>query len=195
MSELQARIQAHIDMLVGTGAETGVQIAIYQDDALIVDAFAGTADPGSGRALTSSTPIFSFSTGKNIAATLAHVLVAQGLLDYDHPIADLWPEFGAHGKGEGTLRHVLTHTVGLPAMPREITPRDLPDWTKVCASLSAMAEPHWRPGSATGYHAYTFGYLVGQLAHIATGHPMHDLLRQWITTPLGIDGQLYFASD
>ena len=133
------------------------------------------------------------SATKALAAVALHVQTERGLAEYDAPIARS-PEFGAHGKGEGTLRHVLTHTVGLPAMPREITPRDLHDWTKVCAAL-AMAEPHWRPGSAPGYHAYTFGYLVGQLAHIATGHPMHDLLRQWITTPLGIDGQLYFASD
>jgi CubicO group peptidase (beta-lactamase class C family) len=77
-------------------------------------------------------------------------------------------------------------------MPREITPRDLPDWTRVCESLAA-AKPRWTPGAATGYHSYTFGYLVGELARRATGRPMHDLLREWITAPLGLEGQLYFA--
>jgi CubicO group peptidase (beta-lactamase class C family) len=191
-SEIQEQIQRHIDTLVGTGAETGLQVAVYHHGALIVDAVAGTADPATGRPVTSGTPIFSFSTGKNVAATLAHLLVARGFLDYDSPVVDLWPEFGVHGKATATLRHVLSHTVGLPAMPREITPAELPDWSRVCESLAA-AEPRWRPGAAMGYHSYTFGFLVGELARRATGRPMCELLREWITAPLGIDGQLYFA--
>ncbi len=193
MSEIQDQIQRHIDNLVDTGTETGLQVAVYHDGALIVDAVAGTADPATGRPVTSGTPIFSFSTGKNIAATLAHLLVARGFLDYDSPVTQLWPEFGVHGKATATLRHVLTHTVGLPAMPREITPAELPDWSRVCASLAA-AEPRWRPGAAMGYHSYTFGFLVGELARRATGQPMRELLREWITAPLGIEGQLYFAA-
>lgn len=192
MSEIQERIQRHIDTLVGTGVETGVQVAAYRDGELIVDAVAGTADSATGRPVTSGTPIFSSSTGKNVAATLAHLLVARGFVDYDSLVTDLWPEFGVHGKATATLRHVLTHTVGLPAMPREITPGELPDWPRVCAALAA--EPRWRPGSAMGYHSYTFGYLVGELARRATGRPMCELLREWITVPLGIEGQLYFAA-
>ncbi|MEV8615197.1 serine hydrolase domain-containing protein [Amycolatopsis sp. NPDC051373] len=191
MGELQDRVQRRLDTLVDTGAETGLQVAVYEDGALVVDAVAGTAEPG--RPLTSGTPIFSFSTAKNVAATLAHLLVARGFLDYDSPVTDLWPEFGAHRKATATLRHVLTHTVGLPAMPREITPRELPDWSRVCESLAA-AQPRWPAGTATGYHSYTFGYLVGELARRATGRSMSELLREWITAPLGIEGQLYFAA-
>jgi CubicO group peptidase (beta-lactamase class C family) len=193
MSEIQDQIQRHIVALVGTGAETGVQVAAYRDGALIVDAVAGTADSADGRPLTTGTPIFGFSIGKNVAATLAHVLVARGFLEYDSRVTDLWPEFGAHGKAAATLQHVLTHTVGLPAMPRDITPRELPDWSRVCASLAA-AEPRWPPGAAMGYHSYTFGYLLGELARRATGRPMSQLLQEWITAPLGIEGQLYFAA-
>jgi CubicO group peptidase (beta-lactamase class C family) len=193
MTEIQERIQRRIDALVDTGTESGVQVAVYRDGALIVDAVAGTADSATGRPLASSTPIFSFSAAKNITATLAHVLVGHGLLDYDSPVTDLWPEFGAHGKAATTLRHVLTHTAGLPTMPREITPDELPDWSRVCESLAA-AEPRWPPGTATGYHSYTFGYLVGELARRASGKPMRELLREWITAPLGIEGQLYFAA-
>jgi CubicO group peptidase (beta-lactamase class C family) len=193
MSQIQEEIQRHLDALVGTGAETGVQVAVYHDGALVVDAAAGTADPATGRPVTSGTPIFSFSTAKNVTAMLAHLLVARGFLGYDTTIKDLWPEFGGHGKATATLGHVLTHTVGLPAMPREITPADLPDWSKVCESL-AGATPRWQPGAATGYHSYTFGYLVGELARRATGQPMRELLRDWITAPLGLEGQLYFAA-
>ncbi len=193
MSEIQDRIQRHIDGLVSDGAETGVQVAVCQRGALIVDAVAGTADSATGRPLTSDTPIFGFSTGKNVAATLAHLLVARGFLDYDSPVTDLWPEFGVHGKATATFRHVLTHTVGLPAMPREITPAELPDWQRVCESLAA-AEPRWQPGTAMGYHSYTFGYLVGEIARRATGQPMGELLHEWITAPLGIEGHIYFAA-
>ncbi|NBE99588.1 beta-lactamase family protein [Nonomuraea sp. KC401] len=193
MGEIQEQVQRHIDTLVATGAETGVQVAVHHDGALIVDAVAGTADPATGRPVTSGTPIFSFSTGKNVAATLAHLLVARGYLRYDSPVTDLWPEFGVRGKASATLRHVLTHTAGLPAMPREITPAELPDWSRVCESLAA-AEARWRPGGAVGYHSYTFGYLVGELARRATGRTMGELLREWITTPLGIEGQLYFGA-
>lgn len=193
MSEIQDRIQRHIDGLVSTGTETGLQVAVYRGGALIVDAVAGVADTATRRPLTSDTPIFSFSTAKNVTATLAHLLVARGFLDYDSPVTELWPEFGAHGKATATLRHVLTHTVGLPAMDREITPSELPDWSRVCEALAA-ATPRWRPGAATGYHSYTFGYLVGELARRATGQPISELLREWITAPLGIEGQLYFAA-
>jgi CubicO group peptidase (beta-lactamase class C family) len=152
MSELQERVQRRIDAVVEAGAETGVQVAVYQDGALTVDAVAGVADPATGRPVTSGTPIFGFSIGKNVAATIAHLLVARGLLDYDTLVADVWPEFGAHGKATATLRHVLTHTVGLPAMPREITPGELPVWSGVCESLAA-AEPRWPPPSRAGRRA------------------------------------------
>src|SRR3954466_1270442 len=102
MSEIQEQVQRHIDALVGTGVETGVQVAVYRDGALIVDAVAGTAG---GRPLTSGTPIFSFSLAKNASATLAHLLVARGFLDYDSLVTDVWPEFGVHGKSTATLRH------------------------------------------------------------------------------------------
>lgn len=184
MADIQEQIQRRIDTLVATGVESGLQVAVYRNGDLIVDAVAGP--------LTSRTPIFSFSSGKNVAATLAQVLVARDFLDYDSLVTDVWPEFGARGKATATLRHVLTHTVGLPAMPREITPAELPDWTKVCASLAA-AEPRWQPGTASGYHSYTFGHLVGELARRATGRPVSELLREWITAPLGLQGQLYFA--
>jgi CubicO group peptidase (beta-lactamase class C family) len=169
MSEIQEQIQRHIDTLGDTGAETGVQVAVYQGGALIVDAVAGTADPATGRPVTSGTPIFSFSTGKNVAATLAHLLVARGFLDYDSPVTDLWPEFGVHGKATATLRHVLTHTVGLPAMPREITPLELPDWSRVCESLAA-AEPRLADLSALAFEGTD--QVFGTPARMALGFPI-----------------------
>lgn len=192
MPSLRQKVQSVLDELVDTGAETGLQVAIRHRGALVVDAVAGVADGRTGRRVTPDTPFFSFSAGKVMTSLIAHLLVRAGAVGYDTPVADLWPEFGAHGKVTATLRHVLTHSVGVPAMPRGIGPADLTDWSRVCTAI-ADAEPRWRPGTETGYHSFTFGFLVGEVARLATGKPMRQLLHEWVTVPLGIDGDLYFG--
>lgn len=189
---VQDAVQSLLDEWVDDGSETGLQVAVRHRGRLLVDAVAGIADRATGRPVTPGTPFFSFSTGKNICATVGHLLVTRGLIGYETPVVDIWPEFGAHGKQTVTLRHVLTHTAGIPAMPPGITPADLADWTRICGLL-ADAEPRWRPGTRTGYHAFSFGYLVGEIARRVTGRPMCALLREWISEPLGIDGALYFG--
>lgn len=189
---LQQKVQTVLDELVDTGAETGLQVAVHHRGDLVVDAVAGIADAGTGRTMTPETPVFSFSSGKVMTSLLAHLLVGTGAVGYETRVADLWPEFGARGKATATLRHVLTHSVGVPAMPRDIGPADLPDWPRVCTAL-ADAEPRWRPGAETGYHAFTFGFLVGEFARRATGRAMHRLLHDWVTAPLGLESDLYFG--
>lgn len=192
MPSLQHKVQSVLDELVASGAETGVQVAVRHHGALAVDAVAGVADGRTGRSVTPQTPFFSFSSGKSMTALIAHLLVRTGAVGYDTPLVDLWPEFGTRGKATTTLRHVLTHTAGVPAMPRGIGPDDLADWPRVCAAI-ADAEPRWRPGTQTGYHSFTFGFLVGEVARRATGKPMRQLLREWVAVPLGIDGDLFFG--
>jgi CubicO group peptidase (beta-lactamase class C family) len=189
---LQQKVQSVLDELVDTGAETGLQVAVHHHGALVADAVAGVADSRTGRRVTPETPFFSFSAGKVMTSLIAHLLVRTGAVGYDTPVVDLWPEFGTHGKATATLRHVLTHSVGVPALPRGIGPADLTDWSRVCTAI-ADAEPRWRPGTETGYHSFTFGFLVGEIARRATGKPMRQLLHEWVTVPLGIDGDLYFG--
>ncbi|MFE4214433.1 serine hydrolase domain-containing protein [Streptomyces sp. NPDC056853] len=192
MPTLQPRIQGVLDELVGTGAETGLQVSVHHQGVQVVDAVAGAADSATGRRVAPDTLFFSFSAGKVMTSLIAHLLVRNGVVGYDTPVADVWPEFGAHGKASATLRHVLTHSVGVPAMPPGIGPADLPDWSRVCAAI-ADAEPLWRPGARTGYHAYTFGFLVGEIARRTTGRPMRQLLHEWIAVPLGIQGGLFYG--
>lgn len=192
MPSLQQKVQGVLDELVDTGAETGLQIAVIHQSARVVDAVAGVADSRTGRKVAPETPFFSFSAGKVMTSLIAHLLVRKGAVGYDTPLADVWPEFGAHGKETATLRHVLTHSVGVPAMPGDIGPADLTDWSRVCAAI-ADAEPRWRPGAETGYHSFTYGFLVGEVARRATGKPMRQLLHEWVTVPLGLDGDLYFG--
>lgn len=192
MSDIQQKVQEVVDELVASGAERGVQAAVYHDGVLVADAVAGVADAATGRPLTSDTPIFSTSMGKGVAATLVHVLVERGLLDYDTPIAELWPEFAAHGKGSATVRHALTHSVGVPGVPEDLKPEDLFDWDRMCSYI-AGAEPWWEPGTQTGYHTLTFGYIVGEVIRRATGKPVGQVLREEISGPLGIADELYFG--
>ncbi|MBQ1089415.1 beta-lactamase family protein [Streptomyces sp. B93] len=192
MPSLQEKVQRVLDELVGTGAETGLQVVVLHRGAPVVDAVAGVADGRTGREVTPKTPFFGFSTGKVMTSLIAHLLVGSGAVGYDTPVADVWPEFGAHGKETATLRHVLTHSVGVPAMPRDIGPADLADWSRVCTAI-ADAEPRWRPGTETGYHSFTYGFLVGEIARRVTGRPMRQLLRERITGPLGLDRELYFG--
>jgi CubicO group peptidase (beta-lactamase class C family) len=189
---LQDRVQEKLSELVASGAETGVQVAAYLHGELIVDAWAGTADPATGRPVTPDTPFFSYSAGKGVTATVVHVLAERGLLDYDLPIAAVWPEFARHGKGGVTLRHALTHAAGVPALPAGVTPADLTDWDRMCAIVAA-SRPLWEPGTTTGYHAWTFGWLVGEVVRRVTGRPVSQVLAEDVAGPLGVADQLFFG--
>src|SRR5262249_37267233 len=145
VTNLQDQIQKRLDELVET--ELGLQVAVYQHGELIVDAVAGDG-------VASDTLYFAASTGKGAAATVANVLADRGVLEYDAPIADIWPEFAAHGKDKATLRQVLTHSIGLPALPPDTTLEDMTDWTKMTSYL-AGAEPWWEPGTKMTYHSET----------------------------------------
>jgi CubicO group peptidase (beta-lactamase class C family) len=192
MSDAQQCVQQAIDQLVASGIETGIQVAVYQRGKLVVDAIAGVADPATGRKVTADMPFFSASTGKGMTSTVAHVLVEHGVFSYDTPIVELWPEFGAHGKQGATVRHALTHTVGVPGVPADTTPEDLCDWQKMCAAI-ADAEPWWEPGSKYGYHALTYGYIIGEIVHRATGKTISQVLRDEVAGPLGVTDEMYFA--
>ena len=192
MTEIQDQVQEVIEGLVESGAELGLQVAVYRHGEQVVDAVAGVADPGTGRPVASDTPFYAYSVGKGATATVAHVLVERDLFGYDTPIVELWPEFGAHGKEAATVRHVLTHTVGVPGIPAYTTPEDLCDWDKMCAVI-ADAEPWWEPGTKTAYHAYPFGYIVGEIVRRATGKPISQVLREDVAGPLGVADELFFG--
>ena len=192
MSEVQRRIQETIDELVDSGAERGIQVAVYHRGEQVVDAVAGVADPATGRRVVPETPFYNYSIVKGAAATIAHILAERGLFEYDTPVAKLWPEFGARGKAGVTIRQVLNHSAGVPQIPLTTTLEDLCDWDKMCAAIAAE-ELWWAPGTKIGYHAYTFGYIVGEVVRRATGKRISDVLREELAGPLGIADELYFG--
>jgi CubicO group peptidase (beta-lactamase class C family) len=192
MDKLQQQVQQAIDQLVESGTERGVQVAVYRDGEQVVDAVAGVADPASGRPVDAGTVFYNFSIVKGATATVAHVLAERGLFGYDTPVAELWPEFAAHGKQAVTVRQVLDHTAGVPGVALDTSVEDLCDWDKMCAAI-ADAELWWEPGTKVGYHAYTFGYIVGELARRATGKPISQVLREEVAGPLGVADELWFG--
>ena len=114
------------------------------------------------------------------------------MFGYDTPVVDLWPEFGAHGKQSVTVRHVLNHSAGVPGIPLDTTLEDLCNWDKMCAAI-ADEELWWEPGTKVGYHAYTFGYIVGEIIRRTTGKPISTVLREAVSGPLGVADEIYFG--
>jgi CubicO group peptidase (beta-lactamase class C family) len=196
MSDLQEQVQAVIDGLVESGAENGIQAAVYHRGTPIVDAVAGTAGPSveasAERPVASDTLFYAASAVKGVAATVVHVLVEDGVFGYDTLVADLWPEFGARGKETTTVRHVLTHSAGVPAVPADLTVDQLCDWDGMCSMIAGL-EPWWTPGERVGYHAVTFGFLVGEIIRRATGKPISQVLAEGIGTRLGVADELFFG--
>ncbi|MFI6289165.1 serine hydrolase domain-containing protein [Streptomyces sp. NPDC051018] len=192
VGDIQKQVQAALDRRVESGAERGVQVAVYRHGELLVDAVAGVTDPATGRPVTPATVFYNYSIGKAATATVVHVLVEQGLFGYDTPVAELWPGFAAHGKEAVTVRHVLNHTAGVPGLPLDTTVDDICDWERICATV-ADSELWWKPGTAMGYHAYTYGYILGEIARRATGKRISQLLAEEVAGPLGVADELYFG--
>ena len=129
-----------------------------------------------------------FSGTKGVAATAVHMLASEGLLDYDAPVARYWPEFGCNGKESITVRQMLAHQAGLhKTVPLVDQLTDILDWDLIVSRL-AETEPDFHPGTANGYHAVTFGWLVGELVHRVSGLSFTDFVEQRITKPLELDG-------
>jgi CubicO group peptidase (beta-lactamase class C family) len=191
-SALRRQVQRTIDGLVGAGQEIGVQVAAYLDGRMIVNAVSGLADPSNGNPVTPDTPFFSYSTGKGLTATAVHVLAEQGRIDYDLRIADVWPEYGRHGKDATTLRHALSHAAGVPQLPSYTTPEDFLDWDLMCRTIAGSA-PVWEPGTQHGYHAWTWGWLVGETVRRATGRLISWVLAEEVARPLQADRELFFG--
>ena len=186
-SAANASIQDLLEDMVHQGPELGLQVSAYLHGKQVIDAFAGIADEASGRPVTGDTMFTVFSTSKGVATTCVHLLAERGQLDYDDPIAKYWPEFGAHGKDKATIRDALTHKTGLPTTP----PIPESHWDEMCAALAA-AEPEWEPGTKTGYHGFTWGFIVGEVVRRIDRRGIGQFLQEEVCRPLGISS-LYFG--
>lgn len=192
MTDAQKATEQFLQGLVASDQETAIQVAAYLRGEQVVSACAGWADATTRRPVDERTLFNCWSAGKGSTSTVVHVLAEEGLIDYDAPVAQYWPGFGAHGKHAITIEHMLTHSAGIPQAPAGLRVRDLGDWAAMCARIAELT-PLWPPGAATGYHAVTYGYVLGEVVRRVTGRPISAVLRERVTGPLGIVDDLHFG--
>lgn len=191
MADPSSEVRKVLNSLVRDGGEIGVQVAAYLDGKLVVDTWAGLADEASQRPVDGDTLFTAFSISKGITATCVHILADRGIVDYDAPIMRYWPEFAAKGKAEATVRHALTHRVGIPQDPPGFDVGMISDWDAVCRAVAEM-EPLWEPGTKISYHPLTYGWILGEVVRRVDGRPIAQFLQEEVCQPLGITG-LYFG--
>ncbi|MFD4691406.1 serine hydrolase domain-containing protein [Streptomyces sp. NPDC058463] len=166
--------------------ELGAAVTVLVDGSPVVDLWGGWADKDRTRPWERDTVVNVWSTTKGPTALCAHILVDRGLLDLDTPVATYWPEFAAAGKESVPVRHLLSHRSGVAGLRDPHTLAELYDWELTTARLAAT-EPWWEPGTRSGYHAISYGFLIGEVVRRITGLLPGEFLRQEITGPLDID--------
>lgn len=170
----------------GERGEVGASVCVTLDGRTVVDLWGGLAQRTTGEPWERDTLVLVWSCTKGATALCAHVLVARGQLDLDAPVARYWPEFAQAGKDAITVRMLLTHQAGLPALRTPLRPGGLYDWDYMVQMLAAE-EPAWEPGTRQGYHAPTFGHLVGEVVRRVSGQPFDRFFRDAVAGPLGLD--------
>ncbi len=166
--------------------ELGAGFAAYVGSRKVVDLVGGFMDRAKTRPWTEDTLCPVYSTTKPTAALVVALLADRGQLEYDAPLADYWPEFGANGKGDFTVAEVLSHQGGLPGFADAVDPNIWLDPASTAAAIAEVA-PMWKPGEGSGYHPLTWGYIAGELVRRVDGRTLGTVLREDICAPLGVD--------
>ncbi|MET9426796.1 serine hydrolase domain-containing protein [Streptomyces sp. NPDC003036] len=166
--------------------ERGAAVAVYRDGRKVVDLWAGTKDVDGAAPWAVDTAQIVRSATKGVAAAVPLLLHQRGQLDLDAPVGTYWPEFKAAGKERALVRHLLAHQAGVPAVDRPLTFAEAADPDTAAAAVAAQA-PAWEPGTAHGYHAQTYGWLLAALVQRVTGRTIGRWVAEEIARPLGLD--------
>jgi CubicO group peptidase (beta-lactamase class C family) len=169
-----------------TLGETGASLAVTLEGKPVVDLWAGHIDAERTQPWQRDTIANVYSTTKGMTAICAHRLVDQGRLDLDAPVAKYWPEFAQGGKARLPVRYLLSHRAGLPAVGPPLAPNAVYEWTTMASALAAQ-EPWWEPGTKHGYHALTYGWLVGEVIRRISGKSVGTFFRDEVAKTLGVD--------
>jgi CubicO group peptidase (beta-lactamase class C family) len=169
--------------------EVGAAVAVHVDGQPVVDLWAGLADEASGQPWQEDTLGLVFSTTKGWTAVCALLLWERGELDLDAPVAEVWPEFAAAGKESVTTRQLLSHQAGLPAFDGPVSVEECHDFDYATSRLAAQT-PRWEPGTAHGYHAITYGWLVGEVVRRVSGRSIGRFFAEEVAEPLGLDAYI-----
>jgi CubicO group peptidase (beta-lactamase class C family) len=169
-----------------SGADIGASVAVVHEGQFVVDIWGGYLDGERTVEWGQDTIVNVWSTTKTMTALCALILADRGELDLDAPVSQYWPEFGAAGKEAIAVRHLMSHTAGLAGFQERLDASELADWER-CTSLLAAQAPWWEPGTASGYHAVTQGYLLGEVVRRITGRSLGQFFAETVAEPLGAD--------
>jgi CubicO group peptidase (beta-lactamase class C family) len=189
LGEFDERFRGVADALarnLDEGVDVGASVAVVLDGEVVVDIWGGKKDLGGREAWDRDTIVNVFSTTKTMTALCALILADRRELDLHAPVARYWPEFAQAGKDGIEVRELLGHTSGLSGWEEPLALEELADWDR-CTSLLAAQEPWWEPGTASGYHAVTQGYLVGEVIRRITGLSLGQFFKVTVADPLGAD--------
>src|SRR5215510_6455562 len=166
--------------------EVGAAFSLVHEGRTVVDLWAGVADAATGDPYVEDSLQLVFSTTKGATAICANLLAQRGELDVDAPVAEYWPEFGQAGKGDVPVRWLMGHRAGLPYVNAPIELDACLAWDPAVEALAAM-EPLWEPGTAHGYHAVTYGWLVGEVVRRISGRSLGRFFADEVAGPLGLE--------
>jgi len=176
------------------GLEAGASFAVSLNGELVVDLWGGYSDSAKTKPWEKDTLVNVFSTTKIMTTLCIHLLIDKGLIDVETPVFKYWPEFAQATKENVLVKHLLSHSAGLPGFDEKIPVEALYDWDRII-NLLASQKPWWKPGTKIGYHMTTFGYLLGELVRRVSGISLGKFFRENIATPLNIDFHIGMSED
>jgi CubicO group peptidase (beta-lactamase class C family) len=174
--------------------EVGAAVSVVVDGETVVDLWAGHRDAARTKPWERDTIVNTYSTTKGMTAICALQLIERGELDPDAPVSELWPEFAQAGKADIPVRWLLSHRAGLAAVSKPLPEGAATDWDCMVEALAAQA-PWWTPGEKHGYHALTYGYLVGEVVRRVSGRSLGTFFREEVAEPLGADFHIGFGAE
>jgi CubicO group peptidase (beta-lactamase class C family) len=182
-------VRAALAKNLDSGEELGASIVVDIDGDNVVDMWGGFRDEAMTIPWDEHTITNVWSSTKTVTSLAALMLVDRGELDVDQPVAKYWPEFGANGKQDVLVRHVMSHASGVSGLDQPAPVEVLYDWEQATSRMAGQA-PWWEPGTASGYHALNYGHLVGEIVRRISGKTLKRFVAEEIAGPLGADFQI-----
>ncbi len=193
MTEIKGNWDTHFNAVrdkfaenIAKGEDLGASFAVSIDGEMVIDIWGGHLDEERRIPWHRDTIVNVYSSTKTMSFLCALVLCSRGLIDFDAPVADYWPEFAQNGKQGVLVWHFMSHAAGLSGLNEKVGVEDLYDWEYITGLLAAQT-PWWEPGTASGYHAVTQGFLIGELVRRVTGKSLGRFFREEIAEPLDAD--------
>ena len=180
-----ARVREAFEQNFASYDQVGARVAIIRENETVVDLWGGFKSEAADEEWDEHTLVNCMSVTKGVVALAAHLLAARGMLDYDAPVVDYWPEFGRAGKAEITVRQAMSHQASLAYLDAA-EPGDANDWSTMIEKIGAQT-PNWPVATDECYHSVTIGYITGELVRRIDGRPIEQFIREELTVPLGSD--------